>query len=340
VTTIREVAEEAGVSQATAARALGGYGSVSPDALSRVQAAADRLHYRPNRVAQALRLGQSRTVGFIPADLENPFFARIARHLGDALEAEGYMLLVSSSDERPDREKKIIETFRAHLLSGVIVAPTTEESAPHLQQLVDDGIPLVLIDRGIAGMAVDCVTVNNERAGFRAVSHLTELGHQRIGIICDNLQIPSTSERFRGYQTALAAHDIPLDPQLIGVAGTSPDDAYDATRRVLALVERPTALFTTDNFMTEGALRGIREAGLRLPDDVSLVGFDDVDPRTLMKPAVTVVAQPIPELSQQAARLLLRRMAGVADPPEQIHLDAQFVVRDSTAAPPTATAPR
>lgn len=333
---LRDVADAAGVSQATAARALGGYGSVSAATVTKVQAAANRLGYRTNRVAQALRLGQTRTAGFIPGDLENPFFAKIARHLSDALEQQGYMLLISSSDERPDRERKIIETFLAHQLSGVVIAPTAQQRAPHLEQLAKDGVPLVLIDRSVEGMEVDCVTVNNEGAGYQAVDHLIGLGHRRIGIISDNLQIASTSERFVGYQNALADHDILLDPQLIGVAGPSPEDAALATARVLGVRDRPTALFTADNFMTEGALRAIRESGLEVPGDISLIGFDDVDPRTLMNPAVTVMAQPIAELGQQAAELLLRRMSGSDDEPQKRHLVAELIIRGTTAPPPPA----
>lgn len=329
--TIREVAEAAGVSQATAARALNGYGSVSVQSRRKVEAAAASLGYRTNRIAQALRLGQTRTVGFIPGDLENPFFAKIARHLGDVLEVEGYTLIISSSDERLDRERKIIETFRAHLLSGLVIAPTAQERAPHLEKLAKDGIPLVLIDRMIEGLNVDSVTVNNEGAGYQAVSHLTELGHRRIAIVSDNLQIASTSERFVGYQKALADHNIMLDPQLIGVAGSSRENAYSAATRILGLSESPTALFTTDNFMTEGALLAIHDRGLSVPDDISLVGFDDVDPRTLMNPSVTVVAQPIADIGQQAAQLLVRRMSGESFEPQHVQLLAELIIRESTA---------
>jgi LacI family transcriptional regulator len=332
--TIRDVADAAGVSQATAGRALGGYGAVSPAALERVLAAADRLGYRTNRVAQALRSGQTRTVGFIPGDLENPFFAKIARHLGDSLEAEGFTLIVSSSDERPEREQKIIETFRAHLLSGIVIAPTAQVAAPHLEKVIRDAIPLVLIDRRIAGLDADSVTVDNEGGGYQAVAHLVELGHRRIAIVSDSLQIVSTSERFIGYQKALADHQIPFDPQLLGVSGSSREDAYASTMRILDLGDRPTAIFTTDTFMTEGSLRAIRERGLVVPADISIVGFDDVDPRSLMNPSVTVVAQPIAELGQQAARLLLEQLAGVEREPQHVDLVAELIVRDSTGPAP------
>lgn len=327
--TIRDVAEAAGVSQATAARALNSYGSVSSRAQQKVLASAAKLGYKTNMIAQGLRRGQTRTVGFVPGDIENPFFAKIARHLGDALEEGGYMMLLASSDERPDRERKIIETLRAHMMSGLVIAPTAQEEAPHLAKLVADGVPLVLIDRRIEGMGADTVTVNNEGAGFQAVSHLISLGHRHIAILIDDLQLTSSAERFAGYQKALEIHGIPLDPQLISVGGASREGARDAAARVLALRQRPTALFTTDNFMTEGALHAIRDAHLMVPQDISLIGFDDFDLTTFVRPAVTVVAQPIAELGREAARLLLRRLGGASDEPQNISLLAELIVRES-----------
>lgn len=332
--TIQDVAQAAGVSQATAARALNGYGSVSASALERVTNAASRLGYQTNMVAQALRSGQTRTIAFVPGDIENPFFAKVARHLGDTLEDAGYILLLSSSDERLDRERKIIETLRRHMMSGLVIAPAAQEGAPHLAQLVTDGVPLVLIDRRIQGIEADSVTVNNEGAGYQAVLHLVELGHRRIAILIDDLQLASSAERFAGYQKALDAHGIRLDPRLIGVGGASRQGAYDAAMRVLSLPDRPTALFTSDNFMTEGALRAIRESGLTLPYDVSIVGFDDFDLTTFVDPAITVVSQPIAELGQEAGRLMLRRLEGARDEPHNVNLLAELIIRGSAAAPP------
>ncbi|WP_353987122.1 LacI family DNA-binding transcriptional regulator [Ruicaihuangia caeni] len=336
--TIREVAEAAGVSQATAARALNGYGSVSARALERVTESAARLGYKTNMIAQALRLGQTRAIGFVPGDIENPFFAKIARHLGDTLEASGYTLLLSSSDERPDRERKVVETLRQHMVSGFVVAPTAQDDAPHLAQLVEDGVPLVLIDRRVEGLRADSVTVNNEGAGFQAVLHLIEHGHRDIAILVDDLQIASSAERFAGYQKALDAHGIRLEPTYIGVGGASREGAYEAAHRVLTLAHRPTALFATDNFMTEGALRALRDLGLRMPADVSIVGFDDFDLTTFVDPAVTVVAQPIAELGQEAGRLILRRLEGAEDEPHNVNLLAELIIRGSVEAPPASDA--
>ncbi|MEX1079908.1 MAG: LacI family DNA-binding transcriptional regulator [Homoserinimonas sp.] len=337
--TIRDVAAAAGVSQATAARALNGYGSVSAKALEKVTASAALLGYKTNIIAQGLRLGQTHTVGFVPGDIENPFFATVARHLGDTLEAGGYMLLLSSSDERLEREQKIIETLRAHMMAGLVIAPTSAASAPHLSALVEAGVPLVLVDRRIDGVEADTVTVDNEGGGFQAVSHLIELGHKRIAVLVDDLAISSSAERLAGYRHAFEVHGLRLDPSLTAVGGASRDGARDATRQLLSMSDRPTALFTTDNFMTEGALRAIQDAGLSMPEDISLIGFDDFNLTTFVQPGVTVVSQPIAELGQEAGRLMLRRLRGERDPSHNVSLLAELVVRGS-ARPPALVSPR
>lgn len=335
--TIQDVARAAGVSQATAARALNGYGSVSAGALARVTDAAASLGYKTNMIAQALRLGQTRTVGFVPGDIENPFFAKVARHLSDTLEEAGYMLLLSSSYESLDRERKVVETLRRHMMSGLVIAPSPQEGAPHLAQLVEEGTPLVLIDRRVKGLQADSVTVNNEGAGFQAVLHLVESGHRRIAILADDLHLTSTAERFAGYQKALESHGIAIDPQLTGVGGASKEGAYQAASRLLALKDRPTALFTSDYFMTEGALRAVADSGLSVPTDISIVGFDDFDFPGLESPGITVVSQPIAELGQEAGRLMLRRLNGSRDEPHNVNLLAELILRGSVA-PPTKTA--
>jgi LacI family transcriptional regulator len=337
--TIRDVAAAAGVSQATAARALNGYGSVSAKALEKVSASAELLGYKTNIIAQGLRLGHMRTVGFVPGDIENPFFATVARHLGDTLEAGGYVTLLSSSDERVEREQKIIDTLRAHMIAGLVIAPTSVASAPHLSTLVADGFPLVLVDRRVDGVDADSVTVDNEGGGYQAVSHLIELGHTRIAVLVDDLAISSSGERLAGFEHAFKVHGLSFDPKLIAVGGASRDGARNATSQLLGMADRPTALFTTDNFMTEGALRAIQDAGLTMPDDISLIGFDDFNLTTFVQPGVTVVSQPIAELGQEAGRLMLRRLKGERDEPHNVSLLAELVVRGS-ARPPALVSSR
>lgn len=331
--TIRQVAEAAKVSQATAARALSGYGSVSDQAVTKVRAAAEQLGYRPNRIAQALRSGSSHAIGLVAGDIENPFFATVARHLGDALEENGYALLVANSDEKIERERTNVETLQAHLVSGLVIAPTVQRSAPHLVALVRSGVPIVVVDRTVAGLDVDSVVVDNEEGGHRAVDHLLELGHTRVGMVCDHLQLGSTAERFAGYQRALQEHGMLLDGRLVAVAGPSREGAHEAALRLLSLPDRPTALFCSDTYMTSGALLAARELGLEIPHELSIVGFDDSDLMKVTRPSITTVQQPLGDLGRRAGELLLERLQGEEGPPRHVRLTTDLIVRESTGSP-------
>lgn len=330
--TIREVAKAAGVSQATAARALSGYGSVSKSSLDSVLSAADKLGYRTNRIAQALRLGQTKTVGFIPGDLENPFFATVARHLGDALEQEGYTLLVSSSDERPDRERRIIETLRTHLVSAFVIAPSSGGDAKHLRDLVKAEVPLVLIDRLASGLEADSVTVDNWASARQAVEHLHALGHRHIAMLSDNLEIDSSINRVKGYRDAV--NEFGLTPASADVvfAEDSSNGAFEAALRMLRQEPRPTAMFAGDNVMTLGILRASTELGLTIPDELAVVAFDDFDLAAAIRPTISAIAQPVAEMGVRAAALLLERIHGHRGPARHEKLLTQLIIRESSGS--------
>ncbi|WP_210506453.1 LacI family DNA-binding transcriptional regulator [Naasia sp. SYSU D00057] len=328
--TIREVAVLAGVSPATAARALNRYGSVSAATIRKVSLAADQLGYRTNPIAQALRRGHANYVGFLPGDLENPFFATVARALGDAVEEAGYTLTVSSSDERLDREQKIVDTLQANLVSALVVAPVPGHDRSHLTRLAAAGIPLVIVDRAIPGLAADTVTVDN-RGGARAgVEHLLDRGHRRVGFVSDVLEIASSQDRLQGYRDALSARGFVHDPDLQSVAQPSRDGGYRAALALLDRRDPPSAVFAADNLMTLGVLRAAGELGLRIPEELSLVGFDDFDLATAVRPTITTVAQPVAEIGRRAGALLLRRLEGWDGPAEHVNLPTRLIVRESS----------
>ena len=329
--TIRDVAREAGVSQATAARALAGYGYVSGRARERVQAAAERLGYRPHHVARALASGSTMTVGLVVGDIENPFFAGAARGLADVLAEQDYTLLLANSDEDLEEERLAVEALLARHVDGLVVVPTSPESRTHLAPLVGAGTPLALFDRPVRGLAVDMVLVDNAAGAARAVRHLLDFGHRRIGMVSDSPEIATSAERIAGYRRALRTAGVTIDRALLRVGGPTPDDGYAAARSLLTAGAPPSALFTANNFMTLGAVRAIRELGLRIPDDVSLVGFDDLDWTTIVDPPLTVVAQPVNELGRTVGELLLARLGGAAGEPRRIRLRTQLVVRASCA---------
>jgi len=330
--TIRDVARAAGVSTATAARALGGYGHASPAARRKVNESARELGYRPNVVARALVSRATTTVGLVVGDIENPFFAAAARGLADVMDAHGYTVLLANADEDAGRERRAVDALRARQVDGMVVVPAPGASPEHLTELVTAGVPLVLLDRAVVGVAADSVLVRNVAGARAAVAHLAGLGHRRIGVVSDSPDITSSAERIQGYRQALRAAGIAPEPGLISIGGPTRDDGEAAALRLLDRPDRPTAVFTANNFMTVGALRAARSLALRIPEDVALVGFDDLDWTTLVQPPVTVVRQPVADLGRVAGERLLRRLDGDAGPPKRIRLDANLIVRGSCGA--------
>jgi LacI family transcriptional regulator len=331
--TLKDVAAAAKVSRATAARALNSYGYVDGDTAQRVIGVAEQLGYRANRVAQALRNGHLPIVGFVPGDIQNPFFARIAHDLEIELRKRGHNLVIASSEEDPVQERELIESLRALSVRALILAPTSANDNRHIRQLVRDGVPLVLIDRVAAGVACDSVNVDNQGGARAAVDYLVANGHRRIALLRDESRIFTAQERLAGYRNALAGHGIALDETLVAVSRSTVEHAIEATIRLFSRHDPPTALFTVDSLMTQGALLGLRSMGLSIPKDVSLVGFDDFDLATFTDPQITVVAQPIPEMGPLAASLILDRLEGRKGPPRHVTFQTSLLVRGSVASP-------
>lgn len=331
--TVKDVAAAANVSRATAARALNGYGYVGDAAAQRVQEAANRLGYRGNRVAQALRQGGLPIVGFVPGDIQNPFFARIAHDAEFELRRSRHNLLIVSSNEDIGQERELLDNLRALNVRGVIVAPASDEDSQHLIRLVREGVPLVLIDRMPEGMPCDSITVDNERCAREAVEFLVGNGHRRIALIHDESRIITARKRLEGYIDALKSHGIDVDDRFIAVSNSTVKDAIEATTRLFSQPERPTALFTVDSLMTTGALLALRSMGLSVPHDVSLIGFDDFDLATFTDPPITVVAQPVAQIGPLAVDMLLNRIQGNREPPRHVRLPTELIIRGSVASP-------
>jgi LacI family transcriptional regulator len=327
--TVKDVAQAAGVSQATAARALGGYGYVSPQARRAIEQSARELGYRRHAVARALASNVTQTVGLVVSDIENPFFAAAARGLSDALEPAGYTMLLANSDEDLEREERLVEAFRARRVDGLVVVPSIATRTPHLADLVAAGVPLVLFDRPVRGLKADVVLVDNHEGSRTAVAHLLQLGHRRVGLVTDSPQISSSAERIEGFRAAHADAGIPVDERLIVITGSTQAEGYRGARALLESERRPTAVFTANNMMSVGTLLALRDLGLQVPYDIALVGFDDLDWTTLIEPPLTVVRQPVGEIGRSAGERLLARMNGDRSGARRIRLPIEFVVRGS-----------
>ena len=330
--TIKDVAKRASVSPATVSRVVGNYGYVSDKNRRKILAAVQELGYRPNTIARSMVTKSTHTIGFVVTDITNPFFAQLARGVEAITWRNGYTLVLANTDEDVAHERAIISAFQEKWVDAFIVVPASSKKAPHLEEIVQNGIPLVLLDRGVDDLAVDKVMVDNENGAFNAVSHLIQLGHQRIGIILDNLDITTNAERLNGYLRALAEHHIQVTDKLIQSCQYTRQSAYQIITQMLHGSDRPTALFTTNNFMTLGAFKAIHDAGLRIPGDIALVGFDDLDWAMVNATQLTAVSQPVTEMGNIAGQRILAILKGERNPPMEIRLKTTFIVRDSCGA--------
>jgi LacI family transcriptional regulator len=344
--TLDDVARAADVSRATAARVLGGYGSVSRAASDRVSAAARELRYRPNAVARSMKSGTTRTLGVVISDIQLAFFAQAVRGIVAAARAEDFEVILANTDEDLALERAAVGVLVEKRVDGLIVAPAEPGESAHLLEAHERGIPVVLFDRGSPGITCDVVVVDNQRAAKNAVRHLIRLGHRRIAIVVEgntaltaadvvNARLGPDAEmasrlREDGWAAALREAGLPVTDDLICGARYERADACRAAAEALCLKDRPTALVTTDETMTLGAIDAIQEAGLAIPDDISLVAFDDLPWTSLVRPPLTVVAQPVNELGVAATQRLLGRIAGFEGPPETVILPTTLILRGST----------
>ncbi len=354
--TLPEVARAAGVATATAARALGGYGSVSEATRTKVLAAADRLGYRANGLARSMVTGSTHTIGVVVSDIENPFFSRALRGVADTAHAAGFEVILVNTDEDADKERRAVHVLTEKRVDGIVLSPAWDADNAHLTSLAGV-VPLVLLDRKLPGIGADMVGIGNRVATREVTEHLIALGHRRIGLLTggdpatelprmrdglrgiEKLAATTIGERAAGYRDALVAAGVELDLELVSAEGFHRSDAAVATRRLLTLEDPPTALIALDSLLSLGALQALRELGRRCPEDVSLVGFDDADWAEVVTPPLTVVAQPVYEIGVKAAELLLRRIEGGGGArPVTLRLPTSLVLRSSTGPAPAGAA--
>ncbi len=329
--TLREVARRARVSVSTAARALGGYGYVSSSTRERVLRAARELDYHPNAIARSMIKGRTHTLGVVVSDSANPFFAAVVRGIEDVALPHGYGILLCNADEDPRKEAMYVGMLRQKRVDGVIVSPS-DASSGALPSLLASGVPLVQVDRRAPGLPADAVVCDN-RAGVRAaVEHLVSLGHRHIALIGGPRRLYTGRERTRAFQAALRRLGLPSRSSWLLEGTFKVDSGYELAGKLLETRPRPTAVFVANNLMTIGALLRFREEGVRIPQDMAVVGFDDMDWAPILTPPLTAVAQPTFDLGRTAARLLLERILDPALPPRVVVLPPRLVVRESCGA--------
>jgi LacI family transcriptional regulator len=337
-----DVAALAGVSTATAARVLGGYGISRSKHAEAIRAAATQLGYARNLAASGMKTGRSRLLALLISDVENQFFGRMTRGVADAAKREGYQLIIANTNESTELERDAIHALRERQVDGFIVVPTFRGGKRFLSAIADSSTPVVLVDRDIQSLRTDAVTVNNRSAARDLVRVLIAAGHRKIGFIADAPEsgkgVPdedTSGARRRGYEDALGEAGIEVFAQYIRVSDYRVSSAHAEANALLDLPDPPTALFATDTMMTLGVMAALRERGLAVGRDVSLVAFDDPDWARLIDPPLTVVAQPARRMGEAAAERLILRIAEPQLEPVKIVLPTELILRESHRGPQT-----
>ncbi len=331
--TLKDVASRAGVHPATASRALSPETTalVSEDTARRVRDAAKALDYRPNPVARSLRSRRSHTIGVLIPDLNNPLFPPIVRGLEDRLAEVGYVALIGNTDSDDQRERFVFEQMRARHVDGFVLA-TAHLRSSLLAEAARADLPVVLINRIAQDQRFSSVSVDNESGIRMAVAHLAALGHRRIAHIAGPQDLSTGLNRYRGFVTAMAASGLPVDPELVVFATAfSVEEGLRCSRALLATPGQCTAIAAGNDMLAVGSYAALDETGLSCPEDISVVGFNDMPFIDRLRPPLTTIRFPHYQVGTEAAHLLLERIAEHGGPVKILYLAPELVVRGSTA---------
>lgn len=321
----------AGVSMSTVSHVMNGTRHVAPTTRQRVKAAIDAVGYAPNVFARALKSASSDTIGLAVSTISNPYFADIVSAIEAQCARLGLMVFLADTQDDPAREAEVVRALHARRVDGIILAPSANPLAS-LDYLAQVGVPCVLVDR-MADARFDQVGIDNAAAVAALVRHLLDAGHRRIGFIGGQPGFVTSEVRADAFRATLTAAGVASPPGRSDARTLSMDDAIAAADRLLDEPEPPTALVAGNNLVTIGCMRALRARGLRVPEDVSLVGIDDFDWADCFEPRLTLVAQPCAELGRQAASLLVQRIRDPEGPPRQVQLAAELRLRASVGRP-------
>jgi LacI family transcriptional regulator, galactose operon repressor len=328
--TIEDVAKRAQVSRATVSRVLNNNLRVDESLRSRVLEAVQALDYQPNHVARRLRARSSTVIGLIISDIQNPYFISVIRGVEDTAYAQHMSIVLCNSDEDVTKQQLYLQLMESEHVAGLIIVPANSHDNAGLARLKQAGIPIILLDRTVETLQVDAVKVDNMRGAYEAVNHLIELNHRRIGIISGFKHLTTGDERYQGYREALTAAGLPIDDSLVRFGDFKTESGYHLTHELMAAADPPKALFVANNLMTLGAMRALHELGVRIPEDIALVGFDDMPWSGELYSPLTAVSQPTYELGQEAVQLLMRRISQPAAPYRTIVLQTRLIIRESS----------
>lgn len=332
--TLTDIANELSVSKTLVSMVLNGKGdanSINKDTQKKVFDKARELKYKPNQLARGLRMGKTKTIGLLVADISNPFFARITRTIERYAEKEGYSLIVCSSDEDQERERRLVRMLINRQVDGIIMTSTLEHPDV-IEEMISDNFPLVLFDRYFKGMKVNYVGVDNIAATKNAVNHFIKNGHSKIALVTLTPNyISSLQDRKKGYLEAINKSNIELVEKHILELDYRDlkDKQYNQIKDFIFENKEITAIFTSNNNLAVGCMEAIRELGLKIPTDISLITFDDVELFKFTSPALSSIAQPLEEIGKTAVSTLLHQLKTGESKNEKEILETNLIIRES-----------
>jgi DNA-binding LacI/PurR family transcriptional regulator len=330
---IKDIARIAKVSHPTVSRALRNSPLVNRETAERIRQIAARMGYRPNTIARSLVTKKTHTIGVVVTTIADPFIAEVVSGIEEIANEHGYSVVLSNSNADPDREVKVVHSFHERRVDGIIVT-ASRVGALYLSMLSQLKVPIVLINNQHQddNEYVYSVTIDNITAARAAMRHLIELGHERIGYIGDAAGFQSDTERFAGYRQALSLAGIAFLPELVAHGDGKPEGGKQAMEKLMTLADRPTAVFCYNDMSALGALRAIHSSGLKSPDDISIIGFDDISFASYTRPLLTTIRQPKQQMGRLAMETVLKLFSG-ENSRTSIKVNGELVVRESTAPP-------
>ncbi|AZV59263.1 LacI family DNA-binding transcriptional regulator [Peribacillus frigoritolerans] len=326
--TIYDVANEAGVSISTVSKVLNNTGSIAEKTRKRVRETMRELNYQPSVVASVKKRIQ--TIGLLIPNIANPFMAEIARGIENHLKKFGFSLMICSTDNDLKTEIEYISILKQKYIDGIIIATGLKEDKA-IKELLNAEIPVALLSRDVSSLAVDSVLVDDFLGGFEATEHLINLGHQKIAMITEDINFPTIKTRVEGYKQALEKAGLEYDESLVLLNNTSLEEGKQSTRKLLNLSVPPTAIFASTEFLAIGAIQAARELKVKVPQKLSIIGFDDTVLATICDPPLTTIAQPIHEMSEKVVELLIAEIENPKETKQRVVLSPKLVVRESTA---------
>jgi LacI family transcriptional regulator len=327
---IKDVAKMAGVSVATVSHVINKTRYVSDELTARVQKAIEEADYHPNVMAGSLRGKKTRTVGLIVPDNANPLYAELAKAIEERLFQRDITLMLCNTEHQLEQENESIDALRSKMVDGLIIIPATSD-ADHINRLIASGLPVVVLDRPVKGLEADQILIDHYQGVYAATEHLAVNGVKRIAYLDKKYDLLSTSERLRGFKDALAANGLTFDPSLHVACGVSLEDGRRAMEKLMSGGSWPDGVICFDDTIAMGALRAVHDRGLRVPDDIAVIGFDDMPLCAYTVPRLTTVGYPRVRMAEAACAVLLDRIDG-NPPAERVRtvLPVHLVVRETT----------